>query len=50
LELLIYVYPKYDIKTCLILCKIGFQILYNKFHILNTEKNNGFKKMMIILI
>jgi hypothetical protein len=41
LELLIYVYPKYDFKTCLILCKIGFQILYDKCHNLNTQKNNG---------
>ena len=44
LELLIYVYPKYDIKTCLILCRIGFQIFYNKCHTLNTEKNNGFNE------
>ena len=41
LESLIYIYPKYDKKTCLILYKIGFQLLYKKCSIINEKKNDN---------
>ena len=40
LESLIYIFPKYDEKTCLILYKIGFQLLYKKCSIINEKKND----------
>ena len=41
LESLIYIYPKYDKKICLILFKIGFEVLYNLFR--NNKNNNDDK-------
>ena len=41
LESLIFVHSKFDEKTCLILYKIGFQILKNKCHLLNAQNKTG---------
>ena len=37
LESLIFIIPQYDPKICKILYKMGFQILKNKCHLLNTQ-------------
>ena len=36
-ELLIYIYPKYEKKLCLLYYKIGFKILYSKCYLMNNK-------------